>query len=76
VSGWLDPLRGKSREYVAEVDEACRRHRTDPRAAMLLLRFRDTTDGKRFTEGKPLTPQFGAPRQTQAWARMSLDWLE
>lgn len=73
---WLDPFRGKSRDYVRAVDEVCLAHAVHPIAAALLLQVRDTPDGKRFMDGQDLTPQFGPPKQTQSWARMSLDWLE
>ena len=74
--GWLDPLRGKSREFVAEMDRVCLTYSVHPIAAASLLEFRDTPDGRRFMEGRSLEPQFGPPTHTQAWARMSLDWLE
>lgn len=73
---WLDPLRGKPRDYVRAVDKVCLMHSVHPIAAALLLQFRDTPEGQRFMEGKDIKPQFEAPKKTQAWARMSLDWLE
>lgn len=76
MSGWLDPLRGMSPEAVQQVDEVCLMHSVHPCAAALLLEFRDTPDGKKFMDGQDLTPQFGPPKQTQSWARMSLDWLD
>ena len=55
----------------------CAKHQTHPRSMILLAQFAESEDGQKLAEGKPLAPQFGAPKKTQAWTRSaSRDWVE